>query len=65
MSMVKKQLQCGDNTVLILDSAPPANWKKDIRIGNDVFETEIAYDLPNAIAVKAKGDFVGKQIEYL
>ena len=65
---MRKVVDCftaGQYTVLILDSPPPAEWSKFVRIENTEYETEIAYDFPNAICVKEKGNFSNKDVEFI
>lgn len=65
MNKILKQLPCDKYAVLILDSAPPTSWNSNIVVIDGVsYETEIVYDLPNAIAVKSNETFVGKTLEY-
>lgn len=65
---MRKVVDCftvGQYTILILDSPPPAEWAKRIRIENTEYETEIAYDFPNAICVKENGNFSNKSVEFV
>lgn len=59
-----KQLDCGEYTVLGLDSPLPDKCGKYVKIGENKYEIEIVYDLPNSIAIKEKGRFVTKSVEF-
>lgn len=68
MIIVREIVDCfkaGAYTVLILNSSPPNEWKKFVRIGNIEYETVIPYDIPNSIGVKGHGDFIGKTVEFV
>lgn len=52
-------------TVLVLESPLPIGWKNRVYIDGTEYETEIVYDIPNAIAIKGKGDFEGKSVEFV
>lgn len=65
MNKIIKQLPCDNYAVLILDSSPPSCWNtKTVVVDGVAYESEIVYDLENAIAVPAKGDFIGKTVEF-
>lgn len=55
----------GKYTVLVLDSPPPREWRKNVRVENIEYESDIAYDIPNAICVIGTGDFDGKIVEFV
>ncbi|MDM8293467.1 hypothetical protein [Faecalicoccus pleomorphus] len=56
------QLLTGDYTVI--EVSEKLNFGKyAIREGSK-YNTEIVYDLPNHIAIKALGDFVGKTVTF-
>lgn len=59
---VLNQLTVGPYTVIQVDEKTAFG---DVAVieGHE-YETEITYDLPNSIAIKADGDFVGKDIEF-
>lgn len=64
---MRKIVDCfsiGQFTVLVLDSPPPSEWNKFVQIENIKYETEIAYDFPNAICVKGNGNFKNKNVEF-
>lgn len=64
MIKIEKQLDAGKYTALFLNSpVPHMNFKKLIIDGKE-YEPVIAYDLPKCIAVNAKGDFEGKEINF-
>lgn len=65
MSNVVKQLKTNTRSVLILDAEPPRTWKKKIDIEGQVYDTDIVYDLKNAIAIKSQTDVVGKHVEFI
>lgn len=65
MIKVNKQLDSGNFTVLILNCAPPNKWNNTVRIDGIIYETEIVYDLPNAIGIKGKGDFLNKNVDFI
>ena len=52
-------------TVLVLENSLSKGWKNGVYIDGTEYETEIVYDIPNAIAVKGKGDFEGKSVEFV
>lgn len=49
-------------TVLILDGDLPLCYHK-LKVGGVSYKLHIAYDIPNAIAIEAVGDFVGATVE--
>lgn len=59
------QLNAGKYTILILSKEIPFNWKKTVKIDNEMYDTEIVYDIENSIGVIGKGDFVGKEVKFL
>lgn len=61
---IVKQLDCGEYTVLGLDSPIPNKCGKYVKIGETKYEIEIVYDLPNSIAIKEKGRFINKTVEF-
>lgn len=65
MIKVKKQLDAGKMTLLILDSPiPDSNFSKVLIDGN-AYETEIAYDLKDSIGILGKGEFENKEIQFI
>lgn len=51
--------------VLFLEADTPLiNYRKLVIDGKE-YEPVIVYDLPQSIAIEAKGDFVGKEIEFI
>lgn len=65
MIKVKKQLDAGKMTLLILDSPiPDSNFSKALIDGN-AYETEIAYDLKDSIGILGKGEFENKEIQFI
>ena len=54
----------GKYSILVLGDMPPLDYKKSVRIENVEYETEIVYDFPNAIGIKANGNFKGKTVEF-
>ena len=65
MNKIIEQFNCGKFTVISLQSPPPPNWKKGVRIDNCEYDTEIVYDLPGSIGIIGNGNFKGKPIEFL
>jgi hypothetical protein len=59
---VLNQLNAGLYTVIQVDKK--TNFGNFAIIENKEYETEITYDLPNSIAIKAVGNFVGKEIMF-
>lgn len=65
MIKVEKQIDAGKFTLLILDSpVPDSNFQK-VSIDGKEYETEIAYDLRNSIGIPGKGDFEGKNVQFV
>lgn len=56
------QLSAGDYTVI--DVSEKTNFGKYAIIEGVKYNTEIVYDLPNHIAIKAQGDFIGKTVTF-
>ena len=52
-------------TVLVLDSPPPLDWKCSVCIRGTNYETEMVFDIPNAIGIIGNGDFQGEIVEFL
>lgn len=65
MIKIIKQLDAGKYIVLCLDApVPNINYKKLV-IEEKEYEPVTVYDLPKSIAIKEKGDFVGKEIKFV
>lgn len=62
---VKKQLDIGKFTLLILNTSVPDNNFKKVIIDGKEYETEIAYDLKDSIGIVGKGNFENKEIEFI
>ena len=56
------QLPLGDYTVIEVDEK--TYFGNFACIDGIDIETELTYDLPNCIAIKEKGDFVGKNVTF-
>lgn len=65
MSQILDSFVAMDYTVLVLKEPIPKWWKKGVRINNTEYETDIVYDIPNAICVKGKGNFKDKFVEFI
>lgn len=65
MKKVEKQLPAGKFTVLIFNSFSLNELKNKgfILVDGKRYETEIVYDLPNAIGIVGHGNFVGKYVD--
>lgn len=59
------RLEAGDYTVLCLDNEVPLINFKKLKIGTELYEPETIYDMPQSIGIKQKGEFVGKEIEFI
>lgn len=59
---IVNQIPLGDYTVIEVSEG---NYFGNFAsIDDKEIETELTYDLPNCIALKAKGDFVGKDVTF-
>ncbi len=65
MIKIIKQLDAGKYTVLCLNAPVPNTNFRKLSIDEKEYESVIVYDLPESIAIEAKGDFVGKEIIFL
>ena len=64
MTTVKNQIAVGDNTVLFLSSHLPNKDFRSVIIDDNKMEAIIVFDLPDSIAVRHGGDFIGKPIRF-
>ena len=64
MIKIVKQLDAGKYTVLCLNAPIPNIKFKKLVIDEKEYESVIVYDLPKSIAIKTKGNFVGKEIKF-
>lgn len=64
MVKVEKQLNAGKYIVLCLNQPIPFDCGNKVTIDGREYETEVVYDLPNAIGILATGNFVGKEIVF-
>ena len=63
---VEFQHSTGRSTLLGLSGNIPQDWRgSEVILDGERFRTEIVYDLPGHIAIIGKGDFVGKQIQFI
>ncbi len=65
LSKIVKALRAGENTVLMLDSKLPEKMWSKVLIEGVEHTTVPVYDLPNCIAVKGYGAFVGKSVSFI
>ena len=64
MSTVIDEFHVKEYSVLKLDSLSQAPYRK-YRIAGKEYDIIPMYDLPNCIATKAKGTFLGKTVEFV
>lgn len=64
MIKIETQLDAGQYTALFLSSPIPLTNFKKLVIEEKEYEPVIAYDIPQCIAIKEKGNFVGKEIKF-
>lgn len=65
-SKIEFEHRTGNTTLLGIDSEIPIKWMgKKVEIAGKEFSALIVYDLPNHIAVKGVGSFLGKTINFL
>lgn len=65
MNIIRGQLDAGKYTVLILDVETSRIRYRKLMIDGKEYEPVIVYDLPQSVAIEAKGDFVGKEIKFI
>ncbi len=65
MIRVNEQSDIGKYTVLFLNTTVPKIRFTKIKIDGKEYCPEIVYDMNDAIAVKEKGNYVGKEIEFI
>lgn len=65
MNIIQGQLDAGKYTVLILDVETSHIRYRKLMIDGKEYEPVIVYDLPQSIAIEAKGNFVGKEIKFI
>ena len=63
MSKVVNNFKIGNFLIIILDQIEN-NFNK-VEINGILYEITIPYDIPNAIAVKTDGDFIGKTVNFI
>jgi hypothetical protein len=59
---ILNQLNIGPYSVIQVDGNDQIG--KVAIIDGKKYDTEIVYDLPNSIAIKGEGDFVGKEVHF-
>lgn len=64
MSTVIDEFGVKEYTVLKLDSLPKVPYRK-YRIAGKEYDVIPMYDAQNCIAIKAKGTFLGKTVEFV
>lgn len=62
MAKVKDCFSVFEKTVLVLDEPLPYHWKGGISIDGVAYDTMVVYDIKNATAICASGDFLGKEV---
>lgn len=65
MNIIQGQLDAGKYTVLILDVESSHIRYNKLVIDGKEYKPVIVYDLPKSVAIEAKGNFVGKEIEFI
>lgn len=65
MQRILSQWSVGKYTVLEVEHELPMKPYKKYRINGKEYEIVPVYDLPNSIAIEAKGDFTGKTVEFV
>lgn len=60
-----KQMAIGDNTLLILNDRYPFNGFNTVVIDKIEYKPEVVYGIRDSIAIKGKGLFEGKDIEFV
>lgn len=65
MQRILSQWSVGKYTVLEVEHELPMTPYKKYRINGKEYEIVPVYDLPNSIAIEAKGDFTGKIVEFV
>ena len=65
MIKIEKQLEAGQYTALFLNSPIPLRSFEKLIIDQKEYEPVTAYDLPQCIAIKEKGDFTGKEVLFV
>lgn len=58
------QFIVGDYTVLLFDELNTPS-SKVAEIDGAKYELEICFDMPNAVAVKGIGEFVGREVKFI
>lgn len=61
---IKDQYKLDKYTILLFDNLVVGNTKY-VQIDGIKYKPEICFDLPNALAIEAKGDFIGKQLYFV
>ena len=64
-TIITDQVNSGKYTLLVLDGSYFGNKFTHVRVDGVTMKAIIAFDIPNVIAVEQKGDFVGKNIEFV
>ena len=65
MRKIISQWAVGKYVVLETDQGLPMKPYKKYRINGEEYDSVPVYDLPRSIAIEAKGDFVGKTVEFI
>ena len=63
MSKVVSNFKIGNFLIVVLDKIE--NDFDKVEIDGILYEATIPYDIPNAIAIKADSDFIGKTINFI
>ena len=65
MITIRKQLNAGNYTVLLLDSEIPHTKFSKLLIKGKEYNPEIVYDLKNSIGIAATGNFEGEEVTFI
>lgn len=65
MRKVIYEFSAGEYTILKLDGPIPSKLHTAYIIDGKEYEIVPVYDMPNCIAVKANGNFIGKEVRFI
>ena len=65
MRKIISQWAVGKYMVLEIDQGLPMKPYQKYRIDGKEYDIVPVYDLPDSIAIEAKGDFAGKTVEFI
>lgn len=65
MSLIVKQLDVNNYTVLCFKESIIDQIKNRVKIDDNIYNTEIVFDMEKSVAINAKGNFVGKNAVFL